>query len=168
MSVAPRVRDYLSRQNIEYKIIHHAYSEGAIQTAIAAQVPLANMAKAVILEDHEGRHLMAVIPAANKLEVKKLSNIVERSLHFAPEKEVWEMFADCSRGAIPALGPAYHMETIYDDSLSNLNELYMEGGDHEDILSFDHTQFENLTAGHPHAEMSVAMGFSHKQDGIVS
>jgi hypothetical protein len=55
MGMSLRLKEYLDRHQIPYDMVHHAYSEGAAQSAIAGHVPLAQMAKAVILERDDGK-----------------------------------------------------------------------------------------------------------------
>ncbi len=169
MSVAKTVKDYLAEKNIDYDVVHHPYSEGAVQSAIAAQVPLGNMTKAVVLEDHEGRHLMAVLPASRKLRVRKLGDMLERSFKLVPEADVFDLFTDCLRGAIPALGAAYQMETVFDDNLAGAGDLYVEAGNHEDLIHLDHDKFGQLMAGHQHGDISVTMTstFGHSERGAI-
>ncbi|AZZ94931.1 YbaK/EbsC family protein [Hahella sp. KA22] len=158
MSIAYRVRQYLNNQQISYDVTHHVYSEGAVQTAIAAHVPFKNMAKAVVMEDHEGRHLMAVLPAINKVQMRKLGALVQRGLKLADEKSLSSLFDDCSLGAIPAVGLAYQMETIVDDELLRSAELYLEAGDHRELIHMNHQQFETLVRDCKHGDFSAPIG----------
>ncbi len=67
MTIAARVNRYLEREAIDYDIISHYQSTSSIDSAIASKVPIHHLAKAVLLEDHEGRRLMAVLPADTKI-----------------------------------------------------------------------------------------------------
>lgn len=169
MSIPQRVSDYLNDQHIKYDVVHHTFSEGAIQTAIAAKVPIFKMSKAVVLEDHESRHLMAVIPASHKLDIKKTEKFVERSLKFTREKDVFQLFSDCARGAVPAIGLAYYMETLVDERLSRFDEIYLEAGDHEDLLHLTRDEFDRLMVGSRYGNFSAEMAtdFEHREGGAI-
>jgi len=62
------------------------------------------------------------------------------------------MFADCDRGAVPALGMAWDVETIVDDELDASEVVYVETGDHECLLRLADHQFHELmlAARHGH------------------
>ena len=64
------------------------------------------------------------------------------------------MFADCEPGAIPPVGQAFGMETIIDDSLNECQDIYMEAGDHEDLIHLKGTAFRRLMQESPHAMIS--------------
>lgn len=52
----------------------------------------------------------------------------------AVEKELVELFRDCDPGAIPAIGAAYRIDTIVDESLLQQPDVYFEAGDHEALV----------------------------------
>jgi len=160
MSVAPKVTQFLKSHNIDYDVISHPYSEGSLQTAMSARVPLEKMVKAVILEDHEGKHIMAVLPAGSVLRLKRLKRTLSREFKFLPENKVMEMFSDCEHGAIPALGDAYHMDMIYEDSLSDQDEYFIEAGDHRKLIHLNNDQFKALVQHTKHAHISFNRGFA--------
>ena len=64
--------------------------------------------------------------------------------HLATEEEAAGLFADCEAGAIPALGTAYGIETMLDESLDDEPVLYFEAGDHEHLVRLDSGAFFRL------------------------
>lgn len=154
MSISTRVGDYLTAQNISFDTINHAYSNSSVGAAIAAQIPPHRIAKAVVLEDHEGRHLMAVLPADHKISLHKLQDQLDVTLHLVHEKQLDDMFADCKQGAIPAVGQAYNMNAIYDDVLDQLRDIYLEAGDHETLIHLKKEQFSKLMSKTRHSRFS--------------
>ena len=54
------------------------------------------------------------------------------------------MFTDCASGAVPPIGPAYGMETMVDDALVGLSEIYFESGDHRGLIHVSGDQFLSL------------------------
>ncbi len=75
MSISDTVHNYLSEKNIPYETITHQSSKSSVQSAIAAQIPLHQMAKAVILKDNRDQYLMAILPAANRVNIHQLNQI---------------------------------------------------------------------------------------------
>ncbi len=160
MSIAPRVAEFLKSHDIDYDVVSHPYSEGSLQTALAAKVPIEKMVKAVILEDHEGKHIMAILPAGSVLRLRRLKRALSREFTFLPENKLMEMFADCERGAIPPLGDAYHIDMIYEDTLNEQDEYYIEAGDHRRLIQLGHDQFSALLQHAKHAHISFNRGFA--------
>lgn len=154
MSISESLKSYLDKENANYECVHHPYSEGARETAISGKVPIDQMAKAVVLEDHEGQHLMAVVPASNHINLDKLGTNLHRDLHLVEEDRLQEMFRDCAPGAIPALGHAFHMETVVDDQLLEQDPVYIEAGDHEDLVRVKGETFRQLVSQYPHMTFS--------------
>ena len=65
------------------------------------------------------------------------------------------MFGDCELGAIPALGSAYGLEMVVEDSLVAQPEMYFEGGDHASLVRISAEQFGRLTTHAAHGHFSV-------------
>ena len=146
MPVSVHIQTYLATQDIPFELIHHYRSEGTAQTAAMASIPLNSMAKAVVMEDHDSHHLMAVVPASHKVKVHDLEKLTRSKLRLVPENKLTQLFDDCDVGAIPALGPAYHMDTFYDTSLLEHEELYLESGDHQCLILISKADFQQIMA----------------------
>ena len=123
MAISARVDSYLKDHGIKYQVVNHRYSEGAYNTAVAAHIPMKKLAKAVLLTDHDDKHLLVVLPASNLLSLKDLSKKLDRELRFVQEKDLSVFFADCSTGAIPAIGQAYNLSMIWDDHLREESDI---------------------------------------------
>lgn len=133
MTIARTVVSCLQMQGIPYEIIAHPYRETARETAESARVPPGALAKAVMLSDRRG-YLMAVLPADRHVSFTELWRRLGRRLTLAAETRLPPVFTDCETGAIPPLGPAYGIETIVDDSLVGLPDVYFESGDHRGLI----------------------------------
>jgi Ala-tRNA(Pro) deacylase len=144
MSMPSRLSNYLQRSGIHYEVMSHFHSHSSAETARAAHVAPHLLAKSVVLEDEAGC-LMAVVPADARVNVDALARMLGRdALHLSDEQRLCEMFPDCDLGAIPAVGMAWGMETVVDDSLDNNAELYIEAGDHDMVIRLSHQQFHEL------------------------
>ena len=153
MAIANRLRQYMQERGVKFEVIRHPRSDSSMQSAAAAHIPGDRMAKAVLLEDEQG-YLMAVVPATHRLELGALHRELHRQLGLATEREIQELFWDCASGAIPPAGAAYGIETIFDDSLTEMPDVYFEAGDHEELVHVDAEQFRNLMTGTEHARIS--------------
>ncbi|MGI9450905.1 MAG: aminoacyl-tRNA deacylase, partial [Geminicoccaceae bacterium] len=73
----------------------------------------------------------------------------------ASEQEVGRLFPDCELGAIPALGWAYGLDVIVDDSLATQDEIWFEAGDHRSLIEVGGDQFRRLLGAAPHGVFSI-------------
>ena len=153
MTIAEKVEQCLALEGVNYQLVRHPKSYSSRETAQAAHVREDHIAKAVILKDEHG-FVMAVIPASSWLRLHALEHELNRKLEFATEKEIDALFADCQPGAIPPLGPAYGLETVLDEELTSLGDVYLEAGDHEHLVQVNGMSFRTLLSGSRHGHIS--------------
>ena len=154
MPIAPRLRWYLDLHGVDYEVIPHPPSSTSAETARNASIPLDRLAKPVVVEDELG-YLMVVVPASRRVDLERLSEEMQRDLELASERELVALFPDCERGAVPPLGSAYRIPTVYDDSIAELPEVCFEAGDHEDVVRMRGDAFVRLLEGSRHGRFSV-------------
>lgn len=150
MTIAARVNRYLDREGIDYDIISHYQSTSSVDSAVASSVPLNCLAKAVLLEDHEGRKLMAVLPADKKISFSILNDNFNAKYSLLKEPTIYSMFWDCEKGAVPPLGEPYNLMVACDELLDNLEKVYIEAGDHETLLCVDKETFQTIMTNARH------------------
>lgn len=153
MAIAMKLKQYLDQEQVKYNVIHHPHSDTSMHTAQAAHISGENIAKAVLLQDGSG-YVLAIIPATHKVRLGTLHKRFNRHLALAEERDIHEVFDDCSLGAIPAVGKAYNMDAIYDDSLSHSKDIYFEAGDHISLVHVSREEFRALLDQVPHGIIS--------------
>lgn len=153
MSMALTLRKYLADQGVAYDVVSHPHTASSMDTAVAAHIPAESVAKSVIVEDESG-YLMAVIPANHHLKIGRLNNLLQRRMGLATESELEQLFSDCALGAIPAVGQAYGIQTVVDDSLRDCHDIYFEAGNHEELIHMRGTSFRRLMKNSQHAVIS--------------
>jgi len=153
MSISSRVKWYLEVNRVPYEVIVHPYSDTSLGTAEAAHIPCEKMAKAVLLEDEQG-YVLSIVLANTRLDLVKVNRELSRHLRLAGEDEATTVFFDCRDGAIPAMGTAYGIPTIIDDRLLGLGDIYLEGGDHVDLIHMGGDDFFSLIPDANHADLS--------------
>jgi Ala-tRNA(Pro) deacylase len=153
MPIAHTVERFLKEHDIDYELVPHPRTVTSTRTAKAAHVPGEQLAKSVLLEDESG-YLVAVIPATHRVDLGRLHQQLKRRIGLAVEHEVAELFPDCDPGAIPAIGGAYHVETIVDDALLAQPDVYFEAGDHEALVHMSGAQFGAVMADVPHGRFT--------------
>jgi len=154
MGMAMKLSDYLRSHAVQYELVKHPHSASSLQSANTTQVSPRCVVKAVVLEDEDDHFLMAVLPASHKIDLQALRSDTGRMLHLASESEVGERFGDCELGAVPPIGPAYGIETVWDDSLANEPEVYFEAGDHETLVHVKTGDFVRLLEDARHMSFS--------------
>ncbi|WP_017941611.1 MULTISPECIES: aminoacyl-tRNA deacylase [unclassified Thioalkalivibrio] len=141
MSISRTLNDFLDEHAVTYQLVHHPHSDSASRTAEAAHVPGDAVAKAVLLVEEGGRYRLAIVPATRRVKLGQLHRLLGEHVGLATEDEVAQVFADCERGAIPALGPAFGLETLVDESLLQQRDVYFEAGDHESLVHLREADF---------------------------
>jgi Ala-tRNA(Pro) deacylase len=155
MTIALTLQQYLDDQDVPYDVMAHQRTLTARQTARVSEVPAACLAKAVVLRDGRG-YVMAVLPASCRLDQAQLGRLLDRPVELAEEDEAQALFKDCEYGAIPALGQAYGMETVLDERLERVPEIWFEAGDHEHLVHLAGKRFQGLMAGTRHGSFAHA------------
>lgn len=153
MGIAKRLKWFLDASGIDYEVLPHPHSSYSAQTARRSRIPLYCLAKPVLFEDEYG-YVMAVVPAARRIDVERLGAQLHRRLELATEAEVDDLFDDCQDGAMPAIGTPYRIPTVYDDSLTGLPDVYFEAGDHDDVVHMSGDAFLELLSGSLHGRFS--------------
>ncbi|MGH7288050.1 MAG: aminoacyl-tRNA deacylase [Myxococcota bacterium] len=153
MAIARRLQWYLDAKGVRYDVLPHPHSSSSMETAQRVQVSADWLAKPVLLEDERG-YVMAIVPASHRIDLGRLNQQLHRELELANEREIAELFHDCDRGAMPALGSPYRVPTVYDDALTAAAEVYFEAGDHEDVVHLHGGDFLRLLEGSLHGRFS--------------
>jgi Ala-tRNA(Pro) deacylase len=153
-NMSPRLIEQLQKHQLAYEVIHHPYSITSLNTAHTSHIPAQKLVKPVILHDQQG-YLMALVPSNSYVYLNELNMVLNRQVRLASEAEVSALFNDCDRGAIPPVGDAYDMKTIVDNSLSECTDVYMEAGNHTDVLHLSGNAFQRLTKNMQHADITV-------------
>ena len=150
MAIAVTLRKYLAENGIAYETVPHTHTTSSMNSAQSAHIPGKNLAKSVILEDEDG-YLMAVVPATEHVKMQKVNHALNRYVGLATEPELESLFSDCELGAIPAVGSAYSMESIVDDKLDDCSDIYLEAGDHEELVHIKGSAYRRLMKHSQHA-----------------
>jgi Ala-tRNA(Pro) deacylase len=154
MSIAPTLHRYLAAENIQYDEIPHDPTMSSTRTAETCHISGDRLAKAIVLR-RDGGYMLAVLPASHHLRLSELRARLGDDVDMANETEINRLFADCARGAVPAIGTCYGLDLIVDDSIQQQPEIYMEAGDHETLLHLSQAQFARLIANALHGRFSV-------------
>lgn len=153
MAIANTIKTFMEEKNVRYTLLAHSVTYSSRDTAAAAHVYEDHIAKAVIVA-YGDRFAMAVIPGNSWVKLDAVRNELGDDFEIAGEDAIERLFADCSPGAVPALGPAYGLETLVDAALSSLATVYFEAGDHQQLVRVEGEDFARLLSGSRHGHFS--------------
>jgi len=144
MAIPSCIPDFLDSENISYEELRNQPAYTGQEVAHALHLSGKRCAKTVVL-DGDGRLVMAVLPAANRLNLQDLRAAMEVTrLEMLPESELIRLFPDCERGAIPPLGRLYRMEVRVDRTISDSEQIVFCAGAHEDCIRMKYSEFAKL------------------------
>lgn len=155
MTISRAVHGYLNRAGIPYDLALHERTACAIQSARAAAIRPDQFAKGVLLRRGHG-FLLASVPASCDVRLEAVGELIRQPVCLATEAEVCELFSDCETGAVPALGDPFGIQTLVDDRLEGLTDVYFEAGDHYSLVHLKGADFDEITARALHAPIGAA------------
>jgi Ala-tRNA(Pro) deacylase len=153
MGIAITLAQYLAERGVEYDVVEHPHAVTASEGARTSHISLNRLAKAVVLKGEDG-FMLAVLPASSHIQFGRLRKQLGADVDMASEEQIETLFLDCEPGAVPALGAAYGLKVIVDDSLANQPEIYLEGGDHASLVHISGSTFQKLLADARHARFA--------------
>ncbi len=152
MAIAISVQQYLSDNGVKYDSIEHRRTSCSSESARASFIKGDNLAKGVVLRNQKG-YLLAVLPSSQVTDLNKVGDLIHQPVALALEEEINALFPDCEDGAIPPIGAAYGMQTIVDERLDGIDDVYFEAGDHRTLVHLTGAQFIKLMRKSPHGSI---------------
>jgi Ala-tRNA(Pro) deacylase len=155
MTIANKLESYLLQQETSYQLTAHEHSSFSMDTAEKAHIPGDALAKGILVKEDNG-YLLVVLPSDYHIELETLRTLLRQEVELASESEVGTLFNDCDPGAVPPIGAAYGIKTIWDPntSLGQLNDIYFEAGDHDHLIHVSGEQFHELMASAERGQFS--------------
>ena len=154
MNIAPTLAHELVKHGIAYDVVSHSHANSSLHSANSAHIPSAKMVKPVVLEDDYG-FVMALVPANQYVKINELNTMLNRNMELASETELSYVFTDCDRGAYPPIGEAYGMYTIVDYDLDDCDDVYIEAGNHTELLHLNRDGFRKLVEHSRHGNIGI-------------
>jgi len=147
------VEEFLDRHHLAHEVVPHEFTRNSLDSARAARIPPQRVAKGVLL-NADGNYVLAVTRADCHLNLGELRQQLQAPVGLATREEVDEVFDDCVLGAVPPLGPAYGIESIWDDELAKEPDLYFELGDHAHLVHVRTRDYLALLGDERHGSFS--------------
>lgn len=143
--ITERVRRLLEGERACYETLPHQEAFTAQQVAESSHVSGRRVAKVLILKEHDGRYLMAVLPAPCRVDLAALREAAgTRRLGLATEGELVGLFPDCATGTMPPFGNLYNVPVYVDACFPRAGDFFFQAGTHGEIVRMSYEDFERL------------------------
>lgn len=149
MSISATVRHYLESSNTDYRLVPHPRSYTSPETAEAAHVAGDLLVKSVVVKGNGG-YAMVLLPSTHRIDLGALRERLGQLFGLADEPDIRRLFKDCDVGSIPPFGQVYGLDVFVDDALLDQDEIYFEGGDHEELVQVAGSDFGRLVGSATH------------------
>ena len=153
MSMSACLKHYLDQHHVNYNLIPHRPTDTAFNSAKAAHIPMECMVKGVLLHDEQG-YMMAAVSPLKEVDLDRVNEQTGRNLELANEEKLNCILNDCEVGAVPAIGEAFGIPTIWDQQLESQPSFYIEAGDHRELVRMSHYEFMDMMADDAHGRIS--------------
>ena len=155
MSIAKQLQAYLKEHEVRFRTIEHPHTGSSMESAEQAHVSGDALAKGVLVKDEDG-YLLVVVPSDYHVDLESLRKFLGQPVELATEAELGNLFKDCELGAVPPLGHAFGIKTIWDPTttLGSEERIYFESGDHVHLVRVSGESFHELMAPAHRGEFS--------------
>jgi HD-like signal output (HDOD) protein/prolyl-tRNA editing enzyme YbaK/EbsC (Cys-tRNA(Pro) deacylase) len=143
MGLPVNIRKFLEREQVAYRTLPHPRTSTLTQAARACDVPVSQLARAVVLVDERGL-LMAVLPANHVLDFAALRSLLQRDVELVAGNLLASIFDGCEPRSYPPLAPAYNLEVIVDSAVADLEVVTFEPGVHTTLVQVNQRDFRKL------------------------
>jgi Ala-tRNA(Pro) deacylase len=143
--VPERIIRHLERAGVPVVVRPHPREVVAQRLAASVHVSGYRVAKSVLV-DADGERIMAVLPAADVVDVTLLSAALgcER-VRIMHEGEFLDLFPDCELGAEPPFGSLFGLPVVMDGILARAGApLILRAGSHDEVLEMKPEDFIRL------------------------
>jgi Ala-tRNA(Pro) deacylase len=139
-----KLKEFLDAHGVKYVTIRHSMAYTAQEVAASAHIRGKEMAKTVIVKI-DGKLAMAVLPAAEKVDVNRLREATgAKTARIASEEDFRNTFPECELGAMPPFGNLYGMDVYVDQQLADDEEIAFNAGSHMELIRLSYKDFERL------------------------
>jgi Ala-tRNA(Pro) deacylase len=121
--------DFLRSRRIWFESMLHSPASSSTKRAHSVHVPGRRVAKTVLLKAGD-RFVVAILPSTSRIDLERLGGILGLStaeVRLATSEELVGLFTDCEPGVVPPFGRLYEVETVFDSTLVEVDELVFGG-----------------------------------------
>jgi Ala-tRNA(Pro) deacylase len=123
----------LADARVEHDVLRHPTTMTAREEAAALGIRPQEVAKTVVLRTGDG-YVRAVIPASERLDVRKLRERLGDDVRLATEPELVWAYPQFELGAVPPFGGPAGDRVVVDPRLAAYERLVFEAGSHDESV----------------------------------
>jgi len=144
MPIFTRLREFLDRNKVPYKVVEHRQAFTAQEVAEVEHVPGMELAKVVILRSGAD-FVMAVLPAPYRVDLDRATSALgKKDLRLATEAEFKGLFPQCEPGAMPPFGNLFDLPVYVDQTLTRDEQIVFNAGTHTQTVKMKYADFARL------------------------
>lgn len=147
MAICAILQDFLENQQIPHRGLMHPAAFTGHQLARALKLSATEVVKSVLLRAAGGRFVVALLPAALRIDLERLREAVGvRTLRLAGEDEMQTLFPKCEVGAMCPFGVLCSMPLpMYADRSMTANaQVVLTAGVHTAAVRMGYADLERL------------------------
>lgn len=160
MEMAESLRRYLQKKAVEFRVHPHVLETSLSKLCDEMGIDPEQTAVPVLLRTQKQAFLMAILPLSRSLDLDRLAALLRREFLYLDEAETSAWFLDSEPGAEPPVAEPYDLPCIIDRSLFDQPRIFMRGGSHRALVSFDIANLTKLYQSYPKAVISNPSVFS--------
>jgi len=145
-----RVSQYLSDQHIAFEEMVHPPAYTSQKLARFLHISGRQVVKSILLKG-PGGFFLGVLPAAQLIDLPRLSEQMGSAIRLATVEELYERFPDCEWGALMPFGRLYGMATILEAAIPLDATIVFEAQRHAVAIKMqcrDYVQLEHPSRMH--------------------
>jgi Ala-tRNA(Pro) deacylase len=121
--------DFLRSRRVWFEAVLHSPASSSTKRAHSVHVPGRRVAKTVLVKAGD-RFVLAVLPSTSRIDLERLGAILGSSaaeVRLATTDELIGLFTDCEPGVVPPFGRLYDIDTVFESSLAEVDEMVFGG-----------------------------------------
>ena len=140
------ITQYLEEEGIPFQLVEHTHTTSAFGDARATHHRPESVGKTILLRGGSG-YVIAVVPASERLDLRKLRDVLgaSRKLQLVDEQEMDAEFPEYEVGAIPPFGTELPAAEVIDSRLLEEDRIVCGSGDHMHSILLDPRDLVGVT-----------------------
>jgi Ala-tRNA(Pro) deacylase len=138
--------DWLRKHGVDHEVHEHLETFTARSTARSEGVDARTFAKVVGVATDDGRHVLIVVDAPDRVDLRKASDVLGSGVKLLTEAELAAHTPGCEPGAMPAVGVLFGLPMYADYAVKDDAEISFNAGSHRYSVRVDRAAWERAAA----------------------
>ncbi|WP_164503692.1 aminoacyl-tRNA deacylase and HDOD domain-containing protein [Pleionea sediminis] len=143
MSIPKNVESYFKENDIDFELVEHPPEKSLMHVIHVLDLPKKNVLRSVLMQGNKGKYLVT-LPYEYLLDFEVLKRITNEDFSVITAPHSSSVIKGCAVGNHPPLSELFYVNGIVDESVFELDEVYIESGSESSILKLDKSAIESL------------------------